>query len=81
MVNPILQKMNINNIQQIKQMMNMFKGANNPQQLLQNMAMNNPQLKMVLNYINQNGGNPKDAFYKMAQEKGIDPEEIIKMLK
>lgn len=78
MTNPILQRMNIN---QIKQMINMFKGVNNPQALLQSMIAKNPQLQSVMNYINQNGGNPKEAFYKMAQEKGIDPEEIIKMLK
>ena len=78
MTNPILQRMNIN---QIKQMINMFKGVNNPQALLQSMIAKNPQLQSVMNYINQNGGNPKDAFYKMAQEKGIDPEEILQMLK
>ena len=70
-----------NNMQQIRQMINVFKNANNPQQLLQNMMNSNPQLRTVMNYVNQNGGNPKDAFYKMAQEKGVDPEEIIKMLK
>ena len=70
-----------NNMQQIRQMINVFKNANNPQQLLQNMMNSNPKLRTVMNYVNQNGGNPKDAFYKMAQEKGVDPEEIIKMLK
>ena len=70
-----------NNLQQVRQMINMFRNANNPQQLLQNMMSRNPQLQSVMNYINQNGGNPKDAFYKMANEKGIDPEEILKMLK
>ena len=78
MTNPILQRMNIN---QVRQMINMFKGVNNPQALLQSMIAKNPQLQSVMNYINQNGGNPKDAFYKMAQEKGIDPEEILQMLK
>ena len=78
MTNPILQRMNIN---QVRQMINMFKGVNNPQQLLQSMMNNNPQMQSVMKYVNDNGGNPKDAFYKMAQEKGIDPEEIINMLK
>ena len=78
MTTPILQRMNIN---QVRQMINMFKGVNNPQQLLQSMMNNNPQMQSVMKYVNDNGGNPKDAFYKMAQEKGIDPEEIINMLK
>lgn len=41
---------------------------------------NNPQMKQVMDYINQNGGDPKTAFYKLAQEKGVDPNEIIKQV-
>lgn len=41
---------------------------------------NNPQMKQVMDYINQNGGDPKTAFYKLAQEKGVDPEEILKQV-
>lgn len=53
--------------------MNMLRGSGNPQMMLEQMMQNNPQMKDVMNYINQNGGDPKQAFYKMAQEKGIDP--------
>lgn len=41
---------------------------------------NNPQMKQVMEYINQNGGDPKTAFYKLAKEKGVDPEEILKQV-
>lgn len=41
---------------------------------------NNPQIKQVMDYINQNGGDPKTAFYKLAQEKGVDPNEILKQV-
>jgi hypothetical protein len=34
-----------------------------------------------MNYINQNGGDPKQAFYAMAREKGVNPDEILNMLK
>lgn len=38
--------------------------------------MNNPQLQSIINKY----GNPKKAFYSIAQEKGINPDEIINMI-
>lgn len=87
MNNPILQaisavspQMMPNNLGQIKNIMAMLRGASNPQMLLQNMMKNNPQYKQVMDFISQNGGNPKEAFYKMAEQKGVNPDEILKML-
>ena len=48
---------------------------------MQSMLMNNPNYKFVMDYVNQNGGDPKSAFYKMAKEKGVDPNQILSMLK
>lgn len=62
-------------------MMSTIKSAQNPQQMLNNMMMQNPQYKQVMDYINQNGGDAKTAFYKMAQEKGVNPNDIINALK
>lgn len=62
-------------------MMNMVKSAGNPQMMLQQMISQNPQMKQVMDLVNQNGGDPKAAFYKMAEEKGINPDEILNMLK
>jgi hypothetical protein len=59
----------------------MFKSAQNPQALLNNMASQNPQLKQVMEAINQHGGDPKKAFYDIAKERGIDPNEILNQLK
>ena len=61
--------------------MNMIRSAKNPQLALQNMLRNNPQMKQVQGLIDQYGGDPKSAFYKMAEEKGVDPEQILSMLK
>ena len=61
--------------------MNMVKSAKNPQAALQNMMQNNPQMKQVQGLIDQYGGDPKTAFYKMAEEKGIDPDQILTMLR
>jgi len=85
MQNPMLQALRSqpvnNNLSQIKNMMNMVRSAGNPQLMLQQMAQNNSQLRQVMDLINQSGGDPKAAFYKLAQEKGIDPQQILDMLK
>ena len=85
MQNPMLQALRSqpvnNNLSQIKNMMNMVRSAGNPQLMLQQMAQNNPQMRQVMDLINQSGGDPKAAFYKLAQEKGIDPQQILDMLK
>jgi hypothetical protein len=56
----------------------MLKNSPNPQALLNNLLAQNPQ---VTGLINQYGGNPKTAFYALAQQKGIDPNSILDMLK
>ena len=66
---------------QIKQMINAIRMAQNPTAMMKQMAMNNPQLKQVMDVVNQYGGDPQKAFYDLAKQKGIDPQEIIDMLK
>ena len=68
------------NIGQIKQMMQMVRSAGNPQAMVQNMAQNNPQMKQAIDFIKQNGNAPKRAFYALAQQKGVDPDEILRTL-
>ena len=78
--NPMLNQLNRSrrlpqsNLNQIKQYMNLFKNASNPQALLQNMIQSNPQVKSIIDYVNQNGGDPKTAFYKLAEQKGVNPD-------
>ena len=84
MQNPMLQALKNqpnNSLSQIKSMMSMVRSAGNPQAMLQSMLQNNPQMRQVMTLINQSGGDPKAAFYKLAQEKGIDPQQILDMLK
>ena len=70
-----------NNVQQIKNMMNLVRNAQNPTMMLQNMMNQNPQMQQVMNIVRQSGGDPKTAFYNLAKQKGVDPNEILKMLK
>ena len=53
----------------------------NPQAMLNQMVSCNPQMKQVMDYINQNGGDAKAAFYKLADEKGVNPDDILSQIK
>ena len=65
----------------IKQMMGMVSGSQNPSAMLNQLAMNNPNLKQVMDFINQNGGDPQKAFYALAEQNGVNPQEILDILK
>ena len=47
--------------------------SGNPVSLL----MNNPQMREIMEYVQANGGDAKAAFYKKAQEMGIDPDAVL----
>lgn len=62
-------------------MMQMVKAAKNPQAMMQMMAQQNPQISQVMNFVQQNGGDPKTAFYKLAEQRGVNPDEVLQMLR
>ena len=68
------------NLKQIKNVINVIKNAKNPTALMQSMIAQNPAYKNALEYIQACGGDPKQAFEQLAQERGIDPKEIEAML-
>lgn len=59
----------------------MLRSANNPQAMIQSMAQSNPQMKQAIEIVNKYGGDPKTAFYKLAEEKGVDPEQVLSMIR
>ena len=59
----------------------MMKNAKNPKAMLSSLINKNPQMKSVMDLIQKSGGDPRAAFYKLADEKGIDPNTILNMLK
>ena len=69
------------NIEKIRQMMNQIRYAQNPKMAFESMIQSNPQVQNVMNIIRQNGGDPKTAFYNLANEKGVNPEEILNLLR
>lgn len=72
MPNPLLQS----NTNQLKELYKMMQNGN-PMQVFQQMAMRNPNMKPIMNMIN-NGANPKDLFYQMCNQRGINPDEFLK---
>ena len=62
-------------------MMAMVKGASNPQAMLMQMVQNNPQMKQVMDIVKKHGGDPMTAFRAEAEARGVDPNEIMNMLK
>ena len=90
MNNPLLENLvsgNNNNaqmaqrIQQIKGLMNQVKTAQNPQLMLNQLISSNPQLQNALNFIKQNGGDPQTAFFNFARQQGVNPQDILNLLK
>ena len=81
----ILQQLGRNQMSQtlgpIKQMMSMVRSAGNPQAMLNQLAMNNPQLRQVMEIVQKHGGDPMAAFRAEAEARGVDPEEILGMLR
>ena len=61
-------------------MMQMFKASSNPQAFIQSMMANNPKAAEVTNLIGKHNGDAKAAFYDLAKQQGIDPEEFLKSL-
>ena len=55
----------------------MIKNATNPSAMLQQMALQNPQIANVMNLINTTyNGNGKEAFMAAAKAKGMNDQQI-----
>ena len=79
-MNPILQTITGRSpaMNQARQMVQAIKSCNNPQAMINQMLSGNPQVNQI---IKQYGGDPKTAFYKYAEANGVNPEEILNMMK
>ena len=54
--------------------------ANNPNILMSKLIQTKTNLNAVYQMVQQNGGNAKQLFYSLAQQKGIDPNSILSKL-
>ena len=68
----------LGNINQIKQMYNTLRTIGNPQAMIQTAINQNPDLKSVLD---NSDGDYEKAFYAYADKLGVDPEQILSILR
>ena len=85
MQNPMLGMLNqsrlSSQIQPIKNMMNMVRNAGNPQMMAQQMLSQNPNYQQIQKLIAENGGDAQKAFYSLANQMGVNPNDILNALK
>lgn len=65
-------------IQQVRRMMNILRGAANPQQAVMRAAQMNPALGAAVRMCQ--GRSPKDVFYEQCRQHGVNPDDVINML-
>ena len=53
----------------------------NPQAMLGQILQNNPKMKEVQELLEKSGGDPEKAFRAKAAEMGVNPDDIINVLK
>jgi len=67
---------------QLQNAVQVIKNAGNPQAMLQSMiSAKNPQIAEIIQLVNSMGGDPKATFYRLAAQRGVDPNSILGMLK
>lgn len=70
------------NLDGIKQTISAMQSIGDPAKITEMLlARKNPALAKAMEYIKQNGGDPKTACEKILQENGIDPAEVMNLIK
>ncbi len=70
-----------NATQQLANMINQFKGVNNPQALIMQMGQKNPQALQKFQSLMQSGGDPQKIAQQLMKQKGIDLNQRMSMIK
>lgn len=65
--------------QSAKRMMGMLQAVKDPQQALMMAAQQNPQLNAVLQMCQ--GKDPQQVFYEECKKSGVNPDEVMNLLK
>ena len=76
MANPMMSMLMRNS--PIGKTINMVKTAANPNAMINQLLNQNPQVQQI---IQQYGGDAQKAFYSIAQQMGVDPEQFLAQLK
>jgi hypothetical protein len=60
--------------------MALLNGANNPQQMVEGMIKNNPQMNAVFQQVQQSGMSMKDFTMQYAKNNGINIQPLLNMM-
>jgi len=71
----------MNNPNAMNMFMSMLQAGNNPQQYMQTMIKQNPQLNAVFNQMKQSGLSAKDFTMQFARQNNIDLEPFLNMMR
>ena len=80
-MNSLFQSISPQMPQQVNNLAQMVKNSANPAQLFQNMARTNPQVQSIMQAIQQTNMTPKQLFYQTAQQRGVDPNQVLGMFR
>ena len=69
------------NLQQIKSLMNFMNSGGNVNGMIQSMLQNSPEYRTINDLLQKHNGDARAAFYDMAQQKGVDPNQVLNMLR
>jgi hypothetical protein len=53
----------------------------NPMNWFKEQLQSNPQMKQVMDIVNENGGDAKTAFYNECKKRGADPDQVLQQVK
>lgn len=74
-MNPAIQQLNAARFPQMfneaKARVEALKSLGSPQSALQYLMQQNPNIRQAMQYVNQNGGNPKAVCEKLLRENGM----------
>lgn len=62
-------------MQNVQQIINMMQSTNNPQQMINTLAQNNPQIKQAIDMCN--GKNPQEVFNNLCKQNGKNPQNVV----
>lgn len=60
-------------------MWQMVRSSSNPQATMNQLMAQNPELKKVMDTMSALG-DPKKAFYSLAEKQGTDPNSVLRLL-
>ena len=61
--------------------MNTARGAKDSEAIMEQMIANNPQYQQAYTQMKQEGGTLKEVFMNRAKALGVNPDDILNMLK